>query len=220
MIQLSDIKPISLYLPDDPIWVERDREGKEYFISQGLENIAWVRGIHAQKMGVQGRHIYLLDNRPEEQFYIGDAKLGGFLSCISMYNVMNNLPDSHFMFLETDCRFVDGWRDKLNEELKNVPEDFDFLFVGSCCAADKEPVHIAGNIYEFPFRGDDKWTWYPQCGHCMVIAKKAVPVVLETCNDTANPFDVALIKYAFPKLKVYAILPRLATQPQLTHLAE
>lgn len=212
MIQFSDIKSISLWLPDAPEWIAQKEAAEKYWAEQGIENIYWVAGIHAHKWGIQGTHTYLLDGRPEEQFKIGDKKVGGFLSQYLIYNVMNALPDSHFMFMETDCKFIDGWKEKLNEELKNVPADFDFLFVGSCCAMDKEPVHVKGDVYEFPYRGEAKWTMYPQCGHCYIIAKKAVPHLIATQRDAGNPADVSLIRFAFPKMKVYAILPRLAHQ--------
>ncbi len=211
MISLKDIKPVSVFLPDDESWKDQYLRARTYFAENGLDTY-WVAGIHSQKWGITSKHIYLLDGRPEEQFYISDKKVGGFLSWYVLYNVCKALPNSHYLFLETDCRFVDGWRDKLEAELKNVPEDFDFLFVGSCCAMDKEPVHVAGDVYEFPYRGEEKWTYYPQCGHCYIIAQKAMQTLIDTQRDVANPVDVSLVRYAFPKLKVYAILPRLADQ--------
>ncbi len=219
MIQFSDIKPVVLWLPDAPEWVEQKENAEKYFAEQGIENIDWVAGIHAHKWGVQGTHIYLLDGRPEEQFKIGDKKVGGFLSQYVVYNSMLRSAESHFMFMETDCEFIDGWKEKLNEELKNVPEGFDFLFVGSCCAADKEPIHVAGDIYEFPFRGEENWTMYPQCGHCYIVAKKALPHIIATQRDAGNPADVSLVKYSFPQMKVYAILPRLAHQGEGYNIA-
>lgn len=207
-----DIKPIALWLPDTQEWVDQQSAFSAYLISQGITDTYWVAGIHAHKWGIQGTHTYLLDGRPEEQFKIGDKKVGGFLSQYVVYNVMNALPDSHFMFMEGDCNFVLGWREALERELENVPDDFDFLFVGSCCAMDKEPVHVKGNVYEFPYRGEEKWRYYPQCGHCYIVAKKCIPHLIATQRDAGNPADVSLIRYAFPKMKVYAILPRLAAQ--------
>lgn len=219
MIQFADIKPISIFLPDEEKWMLQFEKAKEYFASQGLDTY-FVEGIHSEKWGIASKHIYLLDGRPEQQFYISDAKVGGFLSWYLLYHIAKVMPYSHFLFLETDCRFKDGWKEKLNEELNNVPEDFDFLFVGSCCAEDKEPVHVKGDVYEFPYRGEDKWQFYPQCGHCYIIAQKAMQTLIDTQRDIANPVDVSLIKYAFPKLKIYAILPRLADQGDIVNIAK
>lgn len=206
------IKPVVVTIPDTKEWVARDEKGLKYFIEQGINDIETIKGIHAHKWGVDGKHIYLLDGRPEEQFLIGQAKVGCFLSMYLVYSVMNVMPYKHFMFLETDNQFEDGWMQELEQALKDVPDDFDFLFVGSCCAEDKQPVHIKGKVYEFPYRGEAYWQFYPQCGNCMIISKKIIPTIIDECRDTANPFDVALIKYVFPKAKVYAILPRLSHQ--------
>lgn len=219
MITLDDIKPISVFLPEDEKWMAEHAEAKQYFADQGL-NVYWIEGIHAKKWGLQSRHIYLLDGRAEEQFYIGTNKVGTFLSWYVIYQVCKAMNSSHYMILESDCKFLDGWKEKLNQALKDVPEDFDFLFVGSCCAADKEPVHVQGDVYEFPYRGEEKWQFYPQCGHCYIIAHKAMQTLIDTQRDVANPVDVSLIRYAFPKLKIYAILPRLADQGDKTFLAE
>lgn len=219
MISFLQLGQLSIILPDDALWMEEYSKAKEYFASEGIYP-HWVEGIHARKWGIQGRHIYLLDGRPEEQFYIGDNKVGTFLSWYLLYQLMKVMPQSHYLILETDCKFIEGWKEKLEQALKDVPEDFDFLFVGSCCAKDKEPVHVKGDVYEFPYRGEEKWQFYPQCGHSYIIAKKAAQTLIDTQRDTANPVDVSLIKYAFPKLKVYAILPRLAHQGDKTFLPE
>lgn len=215
-----NIKPLSVFLPEDAAWMAEHSQAREYFASEGIDDIYWVEGIHAKRWGLRGTHIYLLDNRPEEQFYIGTNKVGTFLSWYLLYHIMRAMDHSHYMILESDCRFKLGWRAELEQALKDVPADFDFLFVGSCCAIDKEPVHVAGNVYEYPYRGEDKWQYYPQCGHCYIIAKKCVQVLIDTQRDCANPVDISLIRYAFPKLKIYAILPRLADQGEKTFLVE
>lgn len=213
-----DIQPISVFLPDEEKWMEQYRKAKTYFEENGL-NVYWVEGIHSHKWGITSKHIYLLDGRPEQQFYISDAKVGGFLSWYLLYHICRAMNRPHYLFLETDCRFVDGWKEKLEIELQNVPSDFDFLFVGSCCAMDKEPIHVKGNVYEFPYRGEAKWQFYPMCGHAYIIAHKAMQTLIDTQRDVANPVDVSLIRYAFPKLKIFAILPRLADQGDITNIA-
>jgi len=217
-LPLSSIQPISISLPDADSWNHRTEQFEHYLSSEGLRHTLFIKGIHAQKWGIRDTHIYLLDGRPEEQFYTGDKNVGCFLSMYVVYNVMNVLPQTHFMFMESDCRFVPDWRPRLQKALDDLPKDFDFLFVGSCCAEDKEPVHVKGDVYEYPYRGEEKWRYYPQCGHCYIVAKKAVPLLIDTQRDCANPADVSLIRYAFPKMRVFAVLPRLAEQ-QGTELA-
>lgn len=207
-----EIKPIGIYLPDDPDWVIRDNEGKRYFKSQGIEDICWIAGVHAVRWGIQGRHIYLLDQNYSEQFYIGDAKVGSFLSQYVIYSCMNVMPDSHFIFLETDCRFELGWKEKLEQALKDIPSDFDFLFCGHCCTEDKLPIHVKGDLYHFPYRGEAMWQYFPQGAHFMIIAKKCVQHLINTQRDVATPADISLIRHSFKDLNVYAIIPRIANQ--------
>lgn len=220
-MQIGDysIKPILLYLPDEEFWVNEWKEAQAYLASQGIDDVHEIAGIH-YNWGIAGRHIYLADNRPEEQYYIGDKKVAGNLSQYLCFSVMNAIDETHFMFMEGDVKFVDGWREKLEQALNDVPEDFDFLFVGSCCTAGKEPVHIAGDVYEFPYRGKEKWNWYPLCSHCMIIAKKCLPYLIATNRDVASPSDVSVIMNSFPNLKICAILPRLADQGDKTFLSE
>ena len=214
-----DIKPILLYLPDDDFWMKEWKEAQEYLASQGIDDVHEIAGIH-YNWGVCGNKIYLVDGKPEEKFYIGDKKVCGNLSQYLCFSVMNAMDYTHFMFMEGDVKFVDGWREKLEIEMENVPEDFDFLFAGNCCTMDKEPVHVKGNVYEFPWRGEAKRFHYPQCSHCLIIAKKCLPFLIASNRDVSMPSDVSLVVNSFPKLKVCAILPRIATQGDKTFLSE
>lgn len=236
------IQPILLYLPDTQEWLDRWEAGKQHFEEAGLttstlfSKLIHVPGVHAAKFGIIGTHVYMRDaysrlrhsyngkelparmpSELKEQFKNIDGKIGGNLSHYILYNVMNVLPNKYFMVLEDDCRLSEGWQDKLQQALKDVPADFDFLFVGSCCATDKDPIHVKNDIYHFPHR-EDKPDFYPQSGHCYIVAKKAIPILLATQRDTADPVDVQLIYEAFPHLNVYAILPRLAEQGKDTLL--
>lgn len=214
-----DVKPMMIYIPDTPEWEARGEKGLAHFKEQGIDNIFVATGFHGEKWGIQGRHIYLADGRPEEQYYIGHGKVAGNLTQYLTFVVMDALDYTHFLSLEDDCRFKEGWKEKLDAELMNVPADFDILFVGSCCCGGKMGVHVKGDVYEFPYRGKDKWNWMPQCSHALLIAKKCVPFLIATNRDVANPSDVSLVMNSFPKLKIFAILPRLAEQEN-THLPE
>lgn len=214
-----NIKPILLYLPDDEVWEKEWREAQTYLASQGITDFYEIAGIH-YNWGISGRHIYLADGRPEEQFYIGDKKVAGNLSQYLCFSVMNAMNETHFMFMEGDVKFVDGWREKLEQALNDVPEDFDWLFVGSCCAKDKLPVHVKGDLYEFPYRGEEYKWHYPACSHCFIVAKKCLPHLIATNRDVASPSDVSVIINSFPKMRVFGILPRLADQGEKTFLSE
>lgn len=210
-----NIKPIALYLSDDEKWLAQYEHAKKYFSEQGVEDIYWLNGVHARAWGIKGTHIYLLDNKPEEKFYVGDANCGNFISQAMAYRVMEFGDYSHYLYLEGDCEFVEGWKEKLELALEDIPADFDMLYVGSCCAREKSPVLVSerSNLYHFPNRGGENyWHYYPLATHCYIIAKKAVQTMIETQRDCANPTDIAIARYALGSMKVFGILPRLANQ--------
>lgn len=205
-----NIKPIALYLPDTPEWLQRWEESKKHFSEQGVEDIYYMAGVHAKQWGIKGTHIFLLDGKPEENFYVGDANVGNFISQYAAYLVMDALDHTHYMYLEDDCRLTDGWKEKLEQALQDAGDDWDFLFVGSCCAEGKGKK-VKGNVYEFTKN-------YPMCTHCYIVNKRCIPHLIATNRDVANSTDISLVHYSFPKLKVLAILPRLADQGHKTYL--
>lgn len=207
------IKPIALYLSDEERWVKQYEAARCYFAQSGVEDIHWLNGCHAVKWGIKGTKPFLLDGRPEENFYIGDGNVGNFISQYIAYCVMQAMDHSHFMYLEGDCEFHPGWREKLAVALEDIPSDFDVLYVGSCCCDGKRPtlVNARSNLYKFDGKGG-RYHNYPLCTHCYIIAKKAVPVMIETQRDASNPTDISIAHFALPRLQVYAILPRLASQ--------
>lgn len=200
-----DVQPIMLYLPDTPYWVNRWKAGKEHFEKNGINGMIEVAGVYGEGFGIDGTHEYNLDN-PTGHHKIGVGYTAGFLSMYVMYNVANVLPNTHFLFLEDDTRFNEGWLEKLNQEIKNVPADFDFLFVGSCCTGGKPKHHISGDVYKF------NAPYYPMGGNCYIVAKKALAHFIATQRDAYAPADINLCLHTFPALQVYAILPRLCEQ--------
>lgn len=201
------MKTICIHLPEKP---ERLEQARNHFASQGV-NAEFYVGINGQKMGVLTDHPYMLDRKPgDELFFIGNHGVGIFLSHYSLWNAMTLLPDEHIFILEDDAKFQDGWKEKFDKALQDVPADFDVLFIGSCAAKKKRNRHITGGIWEVK---------YPMCFHAYVVAKKAVPHLLATNRDCYAPIDISVTLHSFPALKVYTLLPRIVDQFN-THLDE
>lgn len=213
-----DIQPIMLYLPDTGKWRIRYEEGKKHFEENGIENIITVYGIHGESFGIEGTHLYEHDN-PGGGHKIGIANTSLNLSMYICYNVENNLPNSHFMFLEDDTRFNPGWMEILKEALEEIPKDFDFLFVGSCCAEDKKKEKVGTHLYKF-FYNSKIYNNYPLCGNAYIVAKKAVPKFLETQRDSYSNVDINIAVHTLPHLNVYALLPRVCEQNGNTELPQ
>ena len=209
-----NLKPFMITLPDEQKWIDNYQKAKNYLESQGINDCEYVQGIHAAKFGIDTSKRYTLDVPYEANYYIGQARVGGYLSYYMLTCIWNVLPDQYFFVLENDVNFVNNWKIELEKAL-NACSDFDFMFVGSCCTEGKNPIKIGNsNVYEYIWWGKDKWDWYPQCGHALIVNKKCIPYLIKT-QRYANSVDQSLIKYSFPNLKVVAILPRLADQVKL-----
>lgn len=198
------VQPISIRLEGNR-WDERVKRGDEYFKSQGIHDVYWVFGIHADVMGIKASRPYVRDPQNIETGETVKTKtVGSYLSLYMIYNIALSHPEwEYILILEDDARFVEGWMDKLNQALIDVPSDFDWLFIGSCCTEGRDSKHIGGNVYEVK---------YPLCGHASLVARKALPHIIETSQHADYPMDVSLFDFTFDKLKVYTILPRLAEQ--------
>jgi len=152
--------------------------------------------------GLETRHTYDVDN-PNEHFHIGPKPTALCVSFQMFWTAAMFMPDDYFYFIEWDAHFHDNWKARAEQALRDVPPDFDFLFLGSCCCKDRPKTHIKGEVYEV------RW---PMCNHAQIIARKAMPTLLRTQRKIYAPADISLAFHAFPHLKVYTLLPRCADQ--------
>lgn len=182
---------------------ERTEAARQHFAQHGI-NAEFFVGVHGEKMGLNTTHPYMVDRKEgDELFFAGPKPVGIFLSHYMLWDAMQLLPEQHTFILEDDAKFQDGWKEKFERALQDVPADFDILFVGSCCCNHRPTTHIKGLINEVK---------YPMCFHAYVVAKKAVPHLLATNRDCYAPIDISVTFHSFDKLKVYTILPRIVDQ--------
>lgn len=211
-----EIQPVLLYLPDTEKWRNRAAEGEAHFNSVGITDILKVGGIYGEGFGIVGTHLYEYDN-PGGGHQIGVANTALCLSMQIVYNVELNHRCDYFLFLEDDSRFKENWKEVVEQALLEIPKDFDFLFVGSCCAEGKNAIKVGTNLYYYPYR-KGSYAQYPLCGNAYIVAKKALPKILETQRDAYVNVDINLAVNTFPYLNVYAILPRIVEQNNNEHL--
>jgi hypothetical protein len=193
------MKTFCLGLPETPAVVDR---AKAHFSERGLDNVEWIWGINAVLCGLDTSNPYEVDH-PGSGFRIGQKLTGVGLGWYLAWSVCNALPDSHFLLFEQDVKLEPDFIPRFNQAMADVPPDFDWLFVGSCCTVNHPTEHIKGQVYEVK---------YPQCNHAQVVAKKCLPYVLATQRKLYGPVDCQLLRDTFPALKVYTVLPRLADQ--------
>ena len=193
-----DIRAFVVTLQEMP---EKEAFIQSHFKSVGVEAESF-NGISAAVSGLRTIHPYEVD-APGSGWNIGAKPVATWLSFYMLWSAMNLLPETHFWQLEWDCKFPTNWRPRVEQALRDVPPDFDMLFVGSCCTKVPGSTHVKGEIWDVR---------YPQCGHSIIIAKKALPVLLRTQRKVYAPLDISVKFHSCPLLKVYTILPRVCSQ--------
>lgn len=180
---------------------ERELFIQKHFKSVGIEAECF-NGIHCTTSGLRTTFPYEVD-APGSGWNIGAKPVATFISFYMLWSAMNYMPEHYFWQLEWDCHFPDDWRPRVEAALRDVPPDFDMLYIGSCCTNGLTKTHIAGNVYDVR---------YPQCGHSIIIAKKALPVLLRTQRKVWAPLDISLKFHSLPLLKTYTVLPAICFQ--------
>lgn len=186
-------------MPESP---ERGEKARKHFQERGLTDVTFFDGIHAEKAGIRTVNPYEVDN-PGSGFNIGFRVLGVALSHIMLWSALRLLWDENFLILEDDCCLPEDWHVRLSNAMRDVPQGWDMLYAGNCCCQGKPSTHIAGEVYEV--KG-------PLCTHMYAVARKALPTLLRTHRKLYGPVDCTMVFHSHPLLKVYSVLPSIASQ--------
>lgn len=183
--------------------LQRQRMGAKHFAEQGL-TVEIFNSLNAGQSGVITRWTYEVDD-PGSGFMMGPKPVNIWLGHWGLWQTLQYLPEQHFLILEIDARFPEQWRPRIENALRNVPADFDFLFIGSCCTKGRPTTPIAPEIFEV------KW---PMCLHAYIVSKKVLPLMISTLRKVWAPIDIQLTFELFYKLEVkcYTVLPRIVGQ--------
>jgi hypothetical protein len=158
--------------------------------------------VSAALSGLKTVNPYEFD-APGQGWNVGPKAVALLVSFQMFWMAASFMPDDYFFFIEWDAKFLPDWKSRAEQAIKDTPPDFDFLFLGSCCCANKPTKHIKGEVFRVEF---------PMCNHAQIIAKKALPTLLRTQRKFYAPVDIALAFHSFPHLKVYTLLPRCVEQ--------
>lgn len=193
------LRAVCICLPEYP---EQIIAAQEHFKAVGLDGCEYVWGFHAPTAGLATSHVYERDH-PGSGFRMGEKPTGIWLSHYMAWNCLMRYPDDHFLVLETDAKFEDGWKDKFDQALKDAPSNWDFLHVGHCCMEGHDRKHVAGLVWESKSM---------QCTHAYVVARKCLPFVLRTLRKVWAPIDIQMQLECFPHLHTFAVMPRIISQ--------
>ena len=193
--------PIRTFCINLPEYPERRAKAQNHFRERQLD-VHFFDGIHAEKFGIKTVFPYEVDN-PGSGFNIGFKCVGIWLSHWALWSALTLLWEDHFLVLEDDALFPSDWHPRFVNALQNTPSDFDMLYIGSCCADSNPKRLVAAQVYE---------SKYANCTHAIVIAKKALPILLRTQRKIYAPIDISLVVHTLGLLKSYVVLPTIVEQ--------
>ena len=172
------------------------------------QGIAWERfdGFDNTITKLQAIDTFDLDRAGER---LQAKHVAATLTHTLLWKVMQYQPDESFVALEFDVRFVEGWREQYDRAMNLLPDDWDLVYLGSCCCEGrlKYPVpHVS------PFTMNLWDVRYPLCGHAIMYRKKCLETLLTIHQKINMPLDIAMFNMSLPKLRVYTILPSIVEQ--------
>lgn len=160
-------------------------------------------GFDGPAAGLRTENSYELDN-PGTGYRIGPKTLSMYLGHAALWRALLAWKCPHALIMEDDARFQKDWREHYDFAMPALPDDWDILYLGSCCCVGKEGVEkVSGHLHRVR---------QAFCTHAYAVALKALPTLMEACEKVYAPVDIAMSLHALPKLNAFAFLPRLAFQ--------
>ena len=187
--------------------IKRFDETVKHLDEQGIK---WERfdGFDNQVCRLQAMDTFDMDRAGER---LQAKHVAATLTHYLLWGVMAYQPDESFVALEFDVRFVDGWKEQFDNAMSRLPDDWDIVYLGSCCCKGRETYPVVAfqgvtgttNLYDVR---------YPLCGHAIMYRKKCLETLLTIHQKINMPLDIAMFHLSLPKLRVYTILPSIVTQ--------
>lgn len=190
--------PYAICLSDSPGRTERLTA---HLKERGID-WTYFEGINAPKWGLTTKNPYQMD-APHTDYVMPQRQVGLHLTHYFLWRVMEILGLDEMTILEDDAEFDVDWEVRYREARENLPNDWDFLMLGSGLTAAKPKRQIAGNVWE---------VFWPVTTHAYIVRKTALPLLFQTQQYSFAPIDLALLFRSWPRMKVYTVLPRLAKQ--------
>ena len=187
--------------------IKRFDETVKHLDEQGIK---WERfdGFDNQVTRLQAMDTFDMDRAGER---LQAKHVAATLTHYLLWGMMEYQPDESFVALEFDVRFVEGWKEQFNRAMQVLPDDWDLVYLGSCCCKGRNIVAVpqrepfTDEINLFDVR-------YPLCGHAIMYRKKCLETLLTIHQKINMPLDIAMFHLSLPKLRVYTILPSIVEQ--------
>ncbi len=133
------------------------------------------------------------------------GRIGCFLSHYMLWNHLYHSNIEEAIILEDDVRFVDGYKTLYEDYMNQLPEDWQYVFLGSAGALNNFEQSVSKNIIRSK----------PYCTHAYMIKRSALKTLLEECYVMKTYVDMQIRQFVLPKLKYYVFHPPLIDQMSL-----
>lgn len=203
------IESLTKYCLTLPEKSARRATAEKHFKDSGLYGVTFLTSINGERFGLKTVNPYCVDD-PSGAFSIGFHEIGVFLSHYVAWQIAA-LGHQPVAILEDDAKLESGWKESTDAALRDVPADFDFLFIGFCGSVGAMQDRVKGNVWRV------RW---PSCFHFYIISPKGAQKLMEGIRKAFAPVDLATYvddprgghDSPFKRMKVFTAMPRKVTQ--------
>lgn len=187
---------------------DRTNYAVQHFKQHNLD-VEMFEGINGRQFGLDTKIPYLYDT-PNwcadngTPWYLSQGAIGCLLSHYILWKIMLYLPYDEFLVFEDDVFLCDDFEVKLLEYKTQLPDDWQYCFVGFCCLNNDKKIDISKNII--------KPNNPPMCTHAYMVKKSALQTLIDTNSVACGPVDIQIATRSLPKLQYYVMVPPLADQ--------
>jgi len=199
-------KIFCLTLKDTP---KRKEYAEKHFKENGLD-VEFFEGINGKKFGLN-THIPYIDDQPNwipdhgPVHFISSGHIGCILSHYILWKILTYLPYEEIIIFEDDVILCENFKEKLLQYKANLPNDWQYVFIGHCCLPSKEYIfNVNDNIITTSHP--------PMCTHAYMIKKSSLITLIETNSLAWSHIDIQIQKRSLKLLKHYVFIPPLAEQ--------
>ncbi len=192
----------------------RYQDTAEHLRSHGLD-VRWVRGLNGKHSGLHTAHPYTADD-PSGKYHIPSGHVSLCVNHWFAWTIAQMNGDDVSVFIEDDCRVVDGFLVYLEariKELEQLDPDWDFLYVGHL-EGSTDAAH-KGKCYGFQSGSIARCHSDPYGTHCYAVRQKALPLLIDRCERIYTHIDILIWNEALPSLNHYALVPPLSGQERV-----
>lgn len=200
---MNKLKIFCITLKNTP---KRKEYAERHFKEIGLD-VEFFEGIYGPEFGLK-TIIPFDENDFGPKRYIKAGRIGCLLSHFMLWKVLQHSNYEEILILEDDVVLCENFQEKLEVIKNQLPENWDYVFVGHCCLQDKK---FCSKISDGIFISLEP----PLCTHAYMIKKSTVPILIETNSQAWAAVDIQIQKKSLNHLNYYIFNPPLADQLSL-----